>query len=211
VPNDALRRSYDAVAAEYALRISGELAHKPFDRARLLDLVARVAGHGVIGDVGCGPGHVTAFLAAAGAEVIGLDVSPAMVDEARARHPGLRFEVTDLYALGDAPGRFAALVLFYVLIHAEGDALDAALLACHRALMPGGLLLAAVHLGEAPLTLAEWWGSPVALTFRFFAATELDDALRRAGFAILRSETRDPYPEVEHAAHRAYVLAARQP
>jgi len=58
-----MRRSYDAVAADYAERLGDELAHKPFDRAWLLDLAARVAGRGLIGDVGCGPGHVTAVLA----------------------------------------------------------------------------------------------------------------------------------------------------
>ena len=39
----ALRRSYDAVAADYAARLGGELAHKPFDRARLRDLAPLAA------------------------------------------------------------------------------------------------------------------------------------------------------------------------
>lgn len=111
VLRDAVRRSYDAVAADYAERLGHELAHEPFDRARLLDLATRVGRRGVIGDVGCGPGHVAAFLAAQGADVVGLDLSPAMIEQARARHPACRFEVADLRALGNAPGRFAALVL----------------------------------------------------------------------------------------------------
>lgn len=209
VSRDAVRRSYDAVAADYAGRLGGELAHKPFDRARLRDLAARIGRHGVIGDVGCGPGHVTAFLAAECVDVVGLDLSPAMIEQARARHPACRFEVADLHSLGAAPRRFAALVLFYVLIHEDDGSLAQALAACRAALAPGGLMLAAVHLGEAPVHLEEWWGHPVALTFRFFAEGELDAAMARAGLRVLTSETRGPYTEVEYASRRAYVLAER--
>jgi SAM-dependent methyltransferase len=208
-PRDAVRRSYDAVAADYADRLGGELAHKPFDRARLRDLAARVGQAGVIGDIGCGPGHVTAFLAECGADVMGLDLSPVMIAQARARHPACRFEVADMQALGAAPCRFAALVLFYALIHEDDATLAQALAACRAALAPGGLMLAAVHLGEAPVRLEEWWGHPVALTFRFFAEGELDAAMARAGLRVLTSETRDPYAEVEYASRRAYVLAER--
>lgn len=209
-PRAAVRRSYDAVATDYAQRLGGELAHKPFDRARLRDLSTRVGGRGLIGDVGCGPGHVTAFLAAQGGEVVGLDLSPAMIAQARTRYPACRFEVADLHALGAAPGRFAALVQFYALIHEDDASLAKALAACRAALAPGGLMLAAVHLGEAPVHLEEWWGHPVALTFRFFAEEELDAAMAGAGLRVLRSETRDPYADVEYTSRRAYVLAERR-
>jgi len=132
-----------------------------------------------------------------------------MIAQALTRHPACRFEVADLHALGAAPGRFAALVLFYALIHEDGASLAPALAACHGALVPGGLLLAAVHLGEAPVRLEEWWGHPVALTFRFFAEGELEAAMARAGLRVLASETRDPYAGVEYASRRAYVLAQR--
>jgi SAM-dependent methyltransferase len=208
-PRDAVRRSYDAVVADYAERLGDELVHKPFDRARLRDIAARSRGRGVIGDVGCGPGHVTAFLSGCGADVIGLDLSPAMIAQARLRHPACRFEIADLQALGAAPGRFAALVLFYALIHEDDATLVQALATCRAALAPGGLMLAAVHLGEAPLRLEDWWGHPVALTSRFFAEGELDAAMAWAGLRVLTSETRDPYAEVEYASRRAYVLAER--
>lgn len=52
-------------------------------------------------DIGCGPGNSTAVLAAhfPGARmVMGADASPAMVEEARAAHPSLRFTVCDITA-----------------------------------------------------------------------------------------------------------------
>jgi SAM-dependent methyltransferase len=60
---DHVRASYDAVAERYAREIGDELAAKPVDRA-LYALFAELTGTGIVGDVGCGPGHVTAYLAA---------------------------------------------------------------------------------------------------------------------------------------------------
>ena len=61
------------------------LAHVPLDDAR------RVV------DVGCGPGNSTELLAARypGADVLGFDNSPAMLEEARTRLPAARFETAD--------------------------------------------------------------------------------------------------------------------
>jgi trans-aconitate 2-methyltransferase len=48
-------------------------------------------------DMGCGPGNSTELIAARypEAEIIGLDSSPSMLAEARARLPKLRFETAD--------------------------------------------------------------------------------------------------------------------
>ena len=89
---DDVRASYDRVAAEYAERIAGELDGKPFDRALLDRFAALVRPLGPACDLGCGPGHVAAYLHDRGLDVFGIDLSPAMVDEARRLNPGLRFE-----------------------------------------------------------------------------------------------------------------------
>jgi SAM-dependent methyltransferase len=64
-------------------------------------------------DFGCGKGAVSAFLARAGADVVGLDVSPTAVAKARERVPGARFEAGGLDALGDE--RFDLAVAMEVL------------------------------------------------------------------------------------------------
>ena len=46
-------------------------------------------------DLGCGTGHLTARIAASGAEVIGIDADPGMVEQAKTNYPDLRFEVGD--------------------------------------------------------------------------------------------------------------------
>jgi len=79
----SIRDSYDRLADEYALRISGELQHKPLDRELLNRFVAEMAGRGEVCDIGCGPGHVARYLRDLGTSVFGLDLSPNMLEEAR--------------------------------------------------------------------------------------------------------------------------------
>jgi trans-aconitate methyltransferase len=60
----------------------------------LLELLAAKPGERIL-DIGCGTGHLTAKIAANGAEVTGIDISPEMIARARAAHPSIRFEVAD--------------------------------------------------------------------------------------------------------------------
>lgn len=57
-------------------------------------------------DIGCGPGNSTELLAQRwpGAEILGIDSSPAMVKQAAGNLPGARFEVADVAAWKPAPG-----------------------------------------------------------------------------------------------------------
>lgn len=46
-------------------------------------------------DLGCGTGQLTDKIATNGAEVLGIDHSPAMIEKARQNYPHLRFDVAD--------------------------------------------------------------------------------------------------------------------
>jgi trans-aconitate 2-methyltransferase len=65
-----------------------------------VELLARVGATAprTVVDLGCGPGNLTALLAARwpDAEVLGLDSSPEMIAKARGAEAGTRFEVADL-------------------------------------------------------------------------------------------------------------------
>jgi 2-polyprenyl-3-methyl-5-hydroxy-6-metoxy-1,4-benzoquinol methylase len=83
VSTKSVCESYDRVADEYARRIFGELEHKPFDRELLNRFAAQVGDKGEVCDMGCGPGHIARYLHQAGARVVGLDLSPRMIENAR--------------------------------------------------------------------------------------------------------------------------------
>jgi len=60
----------------------------------LVTLLSPQPGERVL-DVGCGTGHLTALIADRGAETVGIDVSPAMIEQARMNFPKLEFQVAD--------------------------------------------------------------------------------------------------------------------
>jgi trans-aconitate methyltransferase len=62
--------------------------------AGVLDLLGAKPGERIL-DLGCGTGHLTEKIAAAGAKVVGVDRSPDMVLQAREKYPALQFEVMD--------------------------------------------------------------------------------------------------------------------
>jgi SAM-dependent methyltransferase len=159
-------------------------------------------------DIGCGPGHVTAFLAGLGLDAAGIDLSDRMVAQARARHPDLEFSAGSMTALPAPDGSWDGLVSFYSLIHMIDDAdVRTALAEFRRVLADGGLLLLAVHAGEEVRHSAEWFGTPVDVSFRFFDPAWLAAELDRAGFAVEALTRRQPYPDAEVATERAYFLA----
>lgn len=62
--------------------------------AGLLDLLEAAPGQRIL-DIGCGTGHLTSQIAATGAIVTGIDRSPDMIQQARAAHPSIPFQVMD--------------------------------------------------------------------------------------------------------------------
>lgn len=65
--------------------------------ARMIDAMAERGAR--ILDAGCGPGRVGGRLARLGHTVVGVDLDPALIDEARAVHPGATWQVGDLSEL----------------------------------------------------------------------------------------------------------------
>ena len=202
-----VRRTYDTIAGEYGRRIADELAHKPFDRERLTQFAGRVRGRGPVWELGCGPGHIAAFLISEGADVVGFDLSSAMIAEAHARHPDMRFCQADFAALPEDERRPSGIVAFYSLIHLPPDRVLPVLQSWRRLLLPGGHLLIAVHVGDRSIHLDEWWGRAVSIDTWFFDPAWLCDTVAAAGFIVQDLRVREPYPDVEYPSRRAYLAA----
>jgi trans-aconitate 2-methyltransferase len=60
----------------------------------LIEILAPRPGERIL-DLGCGTGHLTYRIACSGAETIGIDISPEMIERARSNYPDIRFEVAD--------------------------------------------------------------------------------------------------------------------
>jgi SAM-dependent methyltransferase len=209
----ATRRSYDLVADRYRAEVGDELRGKPLDRA-LLDAFAELSAGAPVLDVGCGPGHVTAYLAGRGARTIGTDLSPVMCAVAR-RTTSLPFAAADMTALPVRTQSLTGILCLYAVIHLDAPRRAAAYTEFTRVLRPGGHALIAFHTSDADvpagqaMTLTDWWGHPVDLTFHYLdPATEIA-ACARAGLDLTARLDREPYPQAEHPSRRTYLLVRR--
>jgi len=200
--------SYDSVAEEYATHYFDELLNKPFDRNLLAGFAELTPQGSQVCDLGCGPGHVTRFLSQLGVDVLGVDISPAMVQVARRLNPGLTFQQGDMLDLQFPEGRFAGIAAFYSLIHIDRPQVPQALRELLRVLAPGGRLLAAFHVGEGEIHRDEFLGRSVSFHASFFEIGEMKASLEEAGFLIDEILDRRPY-EFEYPSQRAYLLARK--
>ncbi len=108
-------------------------------RDRLDDQLASRGGHVVL-DAGCGTGLCAPFLRPRASELVGVDLSPGMLEKANARGLYDALETAELRAyLEQHPGRFDVIVCADTVCYfGEVDALIAA---AGRALRPGGTFL----------------------------------------------------------------------
>lgn len=113
-------------------------------KRRLVTLAGPVVGRRSL-DLACGTGDIAFLLGEGGAKVIGLDLTPRMlelaIDKARARGGGhaTRFVVGDMTALPFAAGRFDLVTTGYGLRNVPD--LPRAIAEARRVLAPGGLFL----------------------------------------------------------------------
>ena len=208
--HDRIRRSYDVVAEKYADGFRDELAYKPLDRALLTCLIEQTGPGAPIADLGCGPGHVTAWLASHGAAAVGIDLSAGMIAIARRDYPGAEFRQGDFLALPAGDGEFGAAVALYSIIHLEPGELRRAFTEIHRVLRPAGLVLVAFHVGSDVRHVTDWLGHEVDVDFRFLEPAHVTGVMEDAGLAVEAQLERTSYPE-ELQTRRGYLLARRRP
>jgi len=205
-----VRAAYDAVAATYAATLFNELTDLPFE-SWLLDRIAAHADGGPVVELGCGPGHVTAYLADAGADATGIDLSPGMVAEARRRYPDGTYEVGDLRRLirpTTGPG-WSAVLAWYSLIHLGASELPAAIAALARPLDAGGWLVLALHAGAEVRHVDEWFDAEVDLDFVLQDRAYVVGLVEQAGLVDVEWYHRGPHPGRGETTERLYVIARK--
>ncbi len=204
-----VRAAYGAVAPAYAAALADELAMLPFE-CWVLDQVALEAPGPVV-EVGCGPGHVTAYLADQGVDASGIDLSPEMIAQAQERFPEAAYAVGDLRTLmrpPHAPG-WGAVLAWYSLIHLAPEELPAALTALTRPLVPGGVLVVAAHAGSGVRHLDAWFDAEVDLDFVSYEPAAVVALLSEAGLVDIEWYRRGPVAARGESTERLYVWGRR--
>lgn len=177
---DEVRTAYDTVALQYHTRFGDELAHKPYDRAWLDRFAEGCARDDRVVEVGCGDGHVAAYLANRGVRVDGLDLSPAMVAVARGAYPTLTFASGNLLALPFADASVDAIVSFYSIVNLTPDDCAVAFGEFRRVLRPHGRVTLAFHIGSEEMRIENWWTrTPVSISISIRSTAFANNCARR--------------------------------
>jgi 2-polyprenyl-3-methyl-5-hydroxy-6-metoxy-1,4-benzoquinol methylase len=162
-----------------------ETARLLIDFGYVLQLLDLHAGSSLC-ELGCGSGWMTRFAARQGVRAEGYDISPEMIEIARAQagaeNLDVRFETADMEQL-DLGRRFDACLLYDALHHSPRA--DLVLATAHRALKPGGRLLLAEpnwkHRFQGRGAAGEY-----GVTELGYSPRRLKKLLREAGFTDVR-------------------------
>ncbi|MFI7008390.1 class I SAM-dependent methyltransferase [Streptomyces sp. NPDC050145] len=208
----AVQESYDRVASAYVERVKTPAELDPLSRG-MLDVFAettRTAGLGPVGDLGCGPGRVTAHLAERNVPVFGIDLSPAMAGLARAAHPDLWFGVGSMTSLPIRDDALGGILAYYSTHHTPPESLPLVFGEFHRTLAPGGCLMLAGHVGDGRRLrpTQAYGGHPVSYASYLLPPDRIAGLLTGAGLALTARLVEEP----AEGADRTYAtFLARKP
>ena len=207
---------YDASADAYVRFVGVELSaatESSVDLALLQAFVelANTAPHARFADIGCGPGRVAAFLADLRVNVVGFDVSTAMLNVARNAHPAITFEHGQLAAMPVADGSLHGAVCWYSIIYTPPERLNEVFVELTRILVPGGYLLLAFQAGQSEgVYRADAHGTGLPLTSYLHDPDIVTRALSESGLQIHTRVVRDPEFAHENSP-QAFVIAKSRP
>lgn len=204
---------YDAIAEDYSAHFRSEGAGQPLERAVMTAYAEFVRGSGggggLVADLGCGPGRVTAYLGSLGLSVFGLDLSASMLAVARRENPGLRFEQGSMLELDLTDGALAGVVAWYSTIHTPADRLPALFAEFRRVLAPGGHLLLGFQVGDEPKHLDQPFGHPVSMDFQRRQPDRIAGLLTEAGFTLISQTVRAANEQAGESSPQAFLMARK--
>lgn len=186
-----LAKTYDSIAEVYDSKTFqfGEAEQKQYQR--LFELL-RPGHSNVVIDFGCGPGRDVPFWQERNFQYTGVDVSEKFLDIGTRRTPDATFLHNDCISV-DLPPNSAALAIHNSsLQHIPRVSLDAALQKAFDTLEPGGVFYCHYRSGQGEsLSISTEYGLPISRFIALYTEEEMEAALRRVGFDVIRSETFD--------------------
>lgn len=202
---------YNQVASDYAADRWDELSKKHFDRLLLKEFAFVNKDKGLCADFGCGPGQTTRFLYDQGLKnIIGVDLSPAMIEAAGKLSPEIKFETGDLLNISYPSGHLGSAVAFYAIVHFTNDQVRKCFEEINRVLKTGGDFLFSFHAGDEIVHFDKAHDKEIDVDLFFFKTDDIIALLDETGFNIIDAIERRPYEEVEYQSRRAYIWAEKR-
>ncbi len=205
-PKRIIEDGYDRIGERY--RAWSEDAMPNDVRGEYLrDVLARLAEHADVLELGCGSG-ADAVRLARGRRYVGVDLSSVQLAIARAHVPDGTFLHADLTAVEFPDESFDAVVSFLVFNHVPAGEQGRTFRKIHAWLRPGGFFCASLGAGRHnDMIEDDWLGVPM-----FFASNgqeENERQLQESGFQLERSELRTEQEEDGEVTFH-WVIARRE-
>jgi SAM-dependent methyltransferase len=199
--------SYDDIAEQFAEQW---FDHPP---RRELDLfLQKLRPKSCVLDAGCGPAHHARILSNAGHDVVAIDLSDGMLEQARKRVHSIRVMKMNIEALTFSVGSFDAIWCAAAILHVPREHIVTVFRGFWRVLKPGGVLGLNFQVGRSSELVQR------GLDARFFEyypdAGDVADLLGIAGFAVERAaygETRRNTHELDITLKWSTLYARRGP
>jgi SAM-dependent methyltransferase len=202
---------YNTVADDYAVERWDELSRKHIDRLLLKEFAAANKDNGLCADFGCGPGQTTRFLYDNGlTDIVGIDLSPAMVNVARRLSPQIKFETGDLLNIAYSSGYLGSVLAFYAIVHFTTDQIRKCFGELNRVLKTGGDFLFSFHAGDEIVHFDKAHDKEVDIDLYFFKTDDIIALLDETGFNIIDAIERRPHQDAEFKSRRAYIWAGKK-
>lgn len=168
--NELVISAYNSIADSYAEAYAGhdEADFKYFDY-----FINHLPGKKIL-DLGCGIGVNTNLLANMGFNVIGIDASEKMLDNAQKLYPSLTFKKQDIRQTTYPNYSFDGIVLAYAIEHFNDEGLFQLRDEITRLLHKGGLLFITSHEGNSEEIIQDPLDKNVSIYYNFVTGDKID-------------------------------------
>lgn len=208
---DDVRRLYEDSADSYNKMMEQEI-QLPMYHEVLGSLASKLDGvDGSIVDSSCGTGHMLERIRdgyeSEGRHLIGVDLSPRMVELARQRlgdsatiHEG---DMGSMDQLADAS--IACVISFFAIHHVDLDGLQRCLAEWNRVLVSGGHLVLAAWEGDGAVD----YGGSSEVIARRYREDEVVHGVRAAGFKVVAHSVK-PVDEIDMDVVHVFATKVRE-
>lgn len=202
--DQGVSKVYDKISEKYA---------KLFSEVEELfeEYVSLLPENGRVIDFGCGVGTEAGYLFEHGFQVIGIDISEGMLEQARREYPHVDFRKADFREMPSDIGKADGVVASYSLIHIMKADVPDVLRGIHRILKEEGVVFLGLQMGESgELFVDEPLEKGERLFLNIISREEIEGLLSEAGFRIMKSFSRKPVLEEELDFEKLDIIARKR-
>ncbi len=141
-------------------------------------------------DLGCGPGHHSDFFSSKGYEVIGIDLSPEMLEIAKKETPQVDFKVMDIQDLKFKENSFHGIWASASLLHVPKRKIKTVLSKIYKLLKKDGVFYLSLKKGRGSRIIKDDRYGGVNKYYVYYREDEIKRYLINAGFELIESKER---------------------